>query len=89
MQRLIETWSLLEEIQYNNNKVITMMKNYGESVEINHNLTWPYIPHYLYRILINCGLRSGKNNVLLNVLCVENQQPDVHKMYLYVKVPFE
>ena len=66
-----------------------MMKNYGESVEINHNLTWPYIPHYLYRILINCGLRSGKNNVLLNVLYVENQQPDVHKMYLYVKDPFE
>ena len=31
-----------------------MMKNieYDESVEINHNPNWPYIPDHPYRILI-------------------------------------
>ena len=30
-----------------------MKKNYDQSVEINHNPNWPYIPHHSYRILIN------------------------------------
>ena len=29
-------------------KVITMMKNYDESVEVNHNTNWPYIPDHPY-----------------------------------------
>ena len=29
-----------------------MKKNYDESVTINHNQNWPYIPDYPYRILI-------------------------------------
>ena len=33
-----------------------MMKNYDESVEINNNPNWPYIPDNLYRILIIDGL---------------------------------
>ena len=33
-----------------------MMKNYDQSVQINHNRNWPYIPDYLYRILIIGGL---------------------------------
>ena len=45
---------------------ITMMKNYDESVEINHNPNWPYIPDHLYRILIIGSSVSGKTNVLLN-----------------------
>ena len=44
------------------------MKNYDESVEINHNPNWPYIPGCPYRILIIGGLGSGKTNVLLNLI---------------------
>ena len=29
-----------------------MIKNYDESVEINHNPNWPYIPNHPCRILI-------------------------------------
>ena len=28
------------------------IKNYAESLEINYNLNWPYIPDHSYRILI-------------------------------------
>ena len=49
-------------------KVITMIKNYDQSVEINHNLNWPYIPDHPYRILITGGAGSGKTNVLLNLI---------------------
>ena len=37
-----------------------MMKNYDQSVEINHNPNWPYIPDHSYRILIIGGSGSGK-----------------------------
>ena len=43
------------------------MKNYEESVEINHNPNWPYIPDYPYRILFIGGSGSGKANVLLHL----------------------
>ena len=36
-------------------KVITMMKNYNESVEINHNSNWLYVPDHLDKILIIGG----------------------------------
>ena len=68
-------------------KVIAMMKNYEELVEINHNLNWPDIPDHPYRILIIGGLGSGKTNVLLNL--IKNQQPDIDKIYTSVKNPFE
>ena len=29
-----------------------MMKNYDQSVEINHNPNWPYVSDHPYRILI-------------------------------------
>ena len=32
-----------------------MMKNYDQSVEINHSINWPYIPDHLYGILIIGG----------------------------------
>ena len=44
-----------------------MKKNFDQSVEINHNLVWPYIPYHPYRVLIIGGSRSGKTNVLLNL----------------------
>ena len=63
------------------------MKNYDKSVESNHNPNWPYVLDNLYRILINGGSGSGKSNVLQNL--IKNQQPDIDKIYLYVKDPFQ
>ena len=63
------------------------MKNYDQSVEINHNPNWSYIPDHSYRILIIGGSGSGKTNVLLNLL--KHQQPDIDKIYLYVKDLFD
>ena len=53
---------------------------------INHNPNWPYIPDHPYRILIVGGSESGKTNTLLNLI---NNQPDIHKIYLYAKDPYE
>ena len=63
------------------------MKNYVQSVKINHSPNWPYIPDHPYRILIIGGSGSDKTNVLFNL--VKHQQPDNDKIYLYVKDPFE
>ena len=60
------------------------MKNYDLFIEINYNPNWP---DHNYRILIGGGSGSGKPNVLLNL--IKNQRPDIDKMYLYVKDPFE
>ena len=64
-----------------------MIKNYDQSVEINHNPNWPYIPDHPYRILIIGGSGSGKTNVLLNLK--KHQRPGIDKIYLYVKDPLE
>ena len=44
------------------------MKNYDQSVEINHNPDWPCIPEYPYRILSIVGSGSGKAFLLLNLI---------------------
>ena len=64
-----------------------MIKNCDQSVKINHNLNWPHIPDHLYRIFIIGGSGSVKTNVLLNLL--KYQLPDIDKICLYVKDPFE
>ena len=51
-----------------------------------HNLKWRYIPHHPYRILIIGGSGSGKTNALLNLI---SNQPDIEKIYLYAKDPYE
>ena len=51
-----------------------------------HNKNWPHIPDHPYRILIIGGLGSGKTNALLNL--IENP-PDIGKIYLYAKDPYE
>ena len=61
------------------------MKNYDQSVEINHSPNWPYISNHIYRILIIGGSGLKKTNVLSNLL--KNQRPDFDKIYLYVKYP--
>ena len=45
-----------------------MMENYDESVEINRNSNWPYIPYHPHRISIIGVSRSGKTIVLLNLI---------------------
>ena len=51
-----------------------------------HNLKWSYVPDHPYRILIMGGSGSGKTNALLNLI---NGQPDIDKIYLYVKDSYE
>ena len=51
-----------------------------------HNRNMPYIPDHPYRILIIGGSGSGKTNLLLNL--IENP-PDIDKIYLYAKDPYE
>ena len=50
-----------------------------------NNKNWPYIPDHLSRILIIRGSGSGKTN-LLNL--IENQ-PNIDKIYLCAKDPYE
>ena len=51
-----------------------------------NNKNRPYIPDHPYRILIIGGSGSGKPNLLLNL--IENQ-PDIDKIYLFAKDPYE
>ena len=60
--------------------------NYVNENENTHNKNWPYIPDHPYRIIIIGGSESGKTKLLLNL--IENQ-PDIDKIYLYAKDPYE
>ena len=65
------------------------MINFDDYVNKNktiHNKNWPYIPDHPYRILIIGGSESGKTILLLNL--IENL-PEIEKIYLYVKDPYE
>ena len=62
------------------------MVNFDDCVNENktqHNSKWPYIP---YKILIIGGSGSGKTTALLNLI---KNQPDIDKIYLYAKDPYE
>ena len=59
---------------------------YTNENKTKHNLKWSYIPDHLCRILIIRVSGSGKTNALLNLI---NNQPDIDKMYLYAKDPYE
>ena len=50
------------------------------------NPNWPYIPDHPYRILIIGGSGTGKTIALLNLI---NNQPDIDKINLYAKDPYE
>ena len=63
------------------------MKNYDQSVEINHNPNWPYIPDNPYRNLIIGGSGLGKTNVLL--ILIKHQRPDIDKISFYIKDLFK
>ena len=60
--------------------------DYTNENKTQHNLKWPSIPDHSYRILIIGGSGSGKTNALLNLI---NNQPDIDKIYLYAKDPYE
>ena len=60
--------------------------DYVNENKTEHNNNWPYIPDHPYRVLITGGSGYGKTNVLLNL--IENQ-PDIEKIYLYAKDPYE
>ena len=60
--------------------------NYVNDNKTEHNENWPYIPDKPYRILKIGGSGSGKKIVLLNL--IENQ-PDIDKIHLYAKDPYE
>ena len=65
------------------------MINFGDATEENikeHNPNWPQIPDHPYRILILGCSGSGKTNSLFNLI---SHQPDIDKIYLYAKDPYE
>ena len=54
-------------------KVIKIMKNSDQSVKINDNRNWLYIPDHHHRLLIVSSSGSGKTNVLLNFKKINDQ----------------
>ena len=60
--------------------------DYTNENKTQHNPKWPHIPDHPYIILIVGGSGSGKTNALLNLI---NNQPDIDKIYLYAKDPYE
>ena len=65
---------------------MTNFDDYTNENKTEHNPTWPYILDHPYKILIIRGSGSGKTNALLNLI---NHQPDIDKIYLYAKDPYE
>ena len=57
--------------------------DYANETKTEHILKWLYIPDHPYRKLIIEGSGSVKKNALLNLV---NNQPDIDKIYLYVKI---
>ena len=60
--------------------------DYFNENKTEHNKNWPFNPDHPNRVLIVGGSRSGKTNVLLNLI---ESQPDIDKIYLYSKDPYE
>ena len=60
--------------------------HYANENKTQHNLKWSYIPDHPYRILIIGRSGSVKTDALLNLI---NNMPDIDKIYLYAKDPYE
>ena len=60
--------------------------DYANENKTEHNQKWPHIPDHPCRILIIGGSGSEKANALLSLI---NYQPDIDKIYLYAKDPYE
>ena len=59
---------------------------YTNENKTEHNSKWPYTSDHPYRILIVGGSGSVKTTALLNLI---GNQPDIDKIYLYAKDPYE
>ena len=59
--------------------------DYTNENKTEHNPKWPHIPHHPYRIITG-GSESIKTNASLGLI---NNQPDIDKIYLYAKDPYE
>ena len=69
--------------------MIQKMINFDDVIKENikeHNPNWAQISDHPYGTLIIGGSGSGKTNSLFNLI---NQQPDIDKIYLYAKDPYE
>ena len=65
------------------------MMNFDDVIkeeEKQHNPNWAQIPDHPYRILITGDSGLGKTNSSFNLI---SQQPDIDKIYLYAKDPYE
>ena len=63
--------------------------NFNDIIKENvkeHNPDWSEIFNYPYRILIFGASGPAKTNSLFNLI---SQQPDIDKIYFYVKDPYE
>ena len=52
-----------------------------------HDPNWPQIPDHPHKLLIIGGSGSGETSSLFNL--INQQQPDIYKVYLYSKDPYE
>ena len=77
---------LEQKQKFYQNKVTKMIKNVDQSVKIDYNPIWANIFDHLWRILFIGSSRSGKTNVLLNLL--KKSTTRYLQMYSYVKDPF-
>ena len=65
---------------------MTEFDNYTNENKTEHNLKWPYILDHPYKILIIGVSGSVKTNALLNLI---KNQPDIDKISLYAKDPYQ
>ena len=60
------------------------MKYYDQSVKINHNWNYPYMPDHPCRTFIIGGSGSGRTYVLLNI--IKYQRPDIKQIFYTSKI---
>ena len=60
--------------------------DYTNENNTQHNPKWPYIPDHPDRVLIIGRSASRRTNELLNLI---KNQPDIDKIYLYAKDPYQ
>ena len=84
MEQVLEKY-VKQRCSANKYKMINFI-NYNNENKKEHNSNWPYIPDHTYKILITGGSGLGKTNTLLNLI---NNKPNINKIYLYAKDPYE